>query len=137
MEALGSFGRAFKVGRLETGRARGRDFAVEDFAVEDIDAEALALVAVSGKLLLVLLVPNIGPVFRCSVEADGRSRVAFAPTGPAVPARLSLDGDGRSVVMRGAGKRDIGRGRPLDLPGVAVFSSMAAFGILLRTQITN
>lgn len=98
----------------------------------EAEAETWALVAAEGAMLVVLFIPNLGVVFRCSIEAEGRSRVVLR--GPAAPARLSLDSDGRSVVARGAGKRDIGRGRPLDLPAGAVLSSIVALGCLLDAR---
>lgn len=87
---------------------------------------ALIFEAAVGILFVILLNPNLGPVFRCSVEAEGRSRVGFAPAEPIPTSRSSLGGNGRGALNRGAGKRDIGRGRPLDFPAAAVFSSMVA-----------
>lgn len=121
MDARGSFGKGFGLGRLETGRDRGRVFALDE-----AEKDALVFEAAVGIVFVILLNPNLGPVFRCSVEADGRSRVGFAPAGPAPTSRSFLGGNGRGAVNRGAGKRDIGRGRPLDFPAVAMFSSMVA-----------
>lgn len=122
MGARGSFGKAFGLGRLETGRDLGKVFAVDE-----AEKEALVFEAAVGIVFVMLLNPNLGPVFRCSVEAEGRSRVGFAAAGaPASTSRSFLGGNGRGAVNRGAGKRDIGRGRPLDFPAVAVFSSMVA-----------
>lgn len=125
LDARGSLGRGFALGRLETGRGRGRVFAVEDAEEEVLILETEA---VRGATFVVLLDPNpnFGPVLRCSVEADGLSRRDLAPAGSAPAARSLLDGKGRFVVTRGAGKRDIGRGMPRDLAVGAVFSSMVA-----------
>lgn len=116
--------------------------------VEEAKAEAVVLEAVGGTMFVLLFVllfvqllnPNRGPVLRCPVEADGRSRIdlapAGAPAGPAPTARSLLSaGKGRVVVTRGAGKRDIGRGRPLVLPEGAAFSSMAAARDLLGALV--
>lgn len=94
--------------------------------MDEAEKEALPVDAAVGIVFVMLLNPNLGPVFRCSVEAEGRSRVGFAPAGPAPTSRSFLGGNGRGAVNRGAGKRDIGRGRPLDFPAVAVFSSIVA-----------
>lgn len=136
LDARGSFGRGFELGRLETGRGRGRAFVVEE-----TEAEVLVLEAVGLITFVVLLNPNLGPVFRYSVEADGRSRIdlapAVAPAGPGPAARSLLEGEGRVVVTRGAGKRDIGRGRPLDLPAWAGVCSMVTCLYLLDARIAT
>lgn len=129
-DALGSFGRALGAGRLEICCGRGRVLAVEE-----LETEWLAFVAARGAVFVVLLEPNLGPVFRCSVDAEGRSRVVLAPVGPVAPARSVLGCNGRGTVVRGAGKRDIGRGRPLDFPAGAVLSSMAASRSLVERVI--
>lgn len=121
-EALGSIGRAFEVGRLERGRGRGRGFA---------ELGIVELVAV-GVLFTAPPMPNLDGGFKCSREAEGRKRGAFAspPAAVAAPARASLDGDGRRVVVvadLGMGRRDIDRGMPPDLPVGALFSSIVLF----------
>lgn len=115
--ALGSLGKALDVGKLETGRGLGRVFA------------AVAFVVAGGGMLERLLMPKLEAEAKRSLEAAGRSRLFFSAAGASAtpyPAKLSFEGDGRRAVDLGVGRRDIGRGRPLDLPGRDLFSAMAA-----------
>lgn len=75
-----------------------------------------------GGMLVILLIPEAPTDARCSLEAAGRKR-GFLISDP--PARLSLDGEARMAVGMavgmaedfGMGKREVGRGRVLGLPG--------------------
>lgn len=114
---FGSFGCDFEVGRYEVGRGLGRVFAAVG-----IELVGFALVIGGGRLVKFPM-PKLEPAFRRSLEAEGRRRESF-PSLPMLPDRFSLDGDGRMALDLGVGKRDIGRGRPLDLPVAGLLSSM-------------
>lgn len=132
--ALGSFGTELNVGRLETGRGLGSVFGpLEDvFGVEAVD---LAVVIAGGGMFVRLLMPKLDAAAKRSLEAAGRKRVPRPPSSvPPFPFKLSFDGDGRSAVDLGVGRRDIGRGRPLDLPGGILVSSIVASDILVSAQ---
>lgn len=106
------------MGRYEAGRGLGRVFAA-------VGVELVGFVLVIGGGRLVKFpIPKLGPDFKRSREAEGRKRVPFTSP-PMLPDMLSFDGDGRRAVDRGVGRRDIGRGSPLDLPGAGTLSSMA------------
>lgn len=131
MDDFGRVGWEWIVGRLETGRGLERVFAV----VEMVGA-ALRLAVVGGGMFEMLLVPKTEPVARRSLEADVRSRGVLASPGPVgAAARLSLDGARRRgmPVGLGAGRRDIGLGRPLVLPAGSLLSSMAV-GLVSRSS---
>lgn len=108
---FGSFGSELEVGRYEVGRGLGRVFAAVG-----VRLEGFALVIGGGRFVK-FPIPKLGPALKRSLEAEGRKRVGFASP-PLFPDKFSLDGDGRMPVDLGVGRRDIGRGRPLDLPAV-------------------
>lgn len=114
---LGSFGCEFEVGRYEVGRGLG-----SVFAAIGVEWAGGALVMGGGKLVK-FPIPKLGLVFKRSLEAEGRKRVVFT-SGPMPLDKFSFDADGRMAVDLGIGRRDIGRGRPLDLPAAGLFSSM-------------
>lgn len=127
--ARGSLGTTLGVGKIETGRGLGRVFA----AVV-VEVGGLALVVAGGGMFERLLMPKLEAAANRSLEAAGRSRMLFSTLGAsatAYPAKLSLEGDGRGAVDLGMGRRDIGRGRPLDLPGRDLFSAIAASDVVL------
>lgn len=122
VDDFGRVGWEWIVGRLATGRGLERVFAVVEMA-----GATLRLAVVGGGMFEMLLVPKTEPVARRSLEADVRSRGVLASPGPVgAAARLSLDGARRRgmPVGLGAGRRDIGLGRPLVLPAGSLLSSM-------------
>lgn len=104
---FGSFGWLL---RVEIGRGLGR-VCVEPKVV-------CFVVVLGGGILVMLLIPEAAIDANPSLEAAGRRR-GFLSSDP--PARFSLDGEGRMAVGMaedfGIGKREVGRGRALDLPG--------------------
>lgn len=135
--ALGSFGRELEVGRLEIGRDLGSVFAV----FEVVAAGFIVAAAAAGRFVM-LLMSKLVPVARRSLEAAGRRRLLLASIGtppcpaPIFSARLSFDGDGRSEGVLGMGRRDMGRGRPLDLPAGTLFSSIIPVADLFRGPLS-
>lgn len=127
---FGSFGWEFEVGRYEVGRGLGRVFAA-------VGVEWVGFAPVMGGGRLVKFpIPKLGPVFKRSREAEGRKRVVFASP-PRLADRLSFDGDGRMAgVDLGVGRRDIGRGRALDLAAVGLLSSMIECLLLVAGKST-
>lgn len=117
---LGSFGCELVVGRYEVGRGLGRVFC----AVELVDVAVAGFgLLIGGGRFVKLPMPKLELAFRRSLEGEGRKRV-FLISPPRLARRFSLDADGRTVLGLGIGNRDIGRGRPLDLPATALFSSI-------------
>lgn len=113
-----NFGWEFEVGRYEVGRGLGRVFAADG-----VELVGFALVMGGGRLVK-FPTPKLGPGFKRSRDAEGRKRVVLASP-PRLADKLSLDGDGRMAgVDLGVGRRDIGRGRALDLAAVGRLSSM-------------
>lgn len=113
---FGSLGCEYEVGRYDVGRGLGRVFAAVG-----IELVGFTLVIGGGRFVKFPM-PKLEPLFRRSLEAEGRRRVCF-PSLPMLSDRFSFEGDGRMAVALGAGRRDIGRGRPLDLPA-SLLSSM-------------
>lgn len=119
------------MGRLEVGRGLR-----SVFAVFEVSAAGFIVAAAAAGKFVVLLMSKPDPVARRSLEAAGRRRMLLASLGippfppPLVSHRLSFDGDGRSEGVLGMGRRDIGRGRPLDLPAETLFSSIITFADL-------
>lgn len=133
--ALGSFGTELNVGRLEIGRGLWRVFAPLE-VVFVVGAVGLALL-IAGGTFVRLLIPKLDAAARRSLEAAGRKRMPFPPPSPPpFPTKLSFDGEGRGAVDLGVGRRDIGRGRPLDLPGMTLLSSIVASAFPVSSQYT-
>lgn len=114
LDGLASLEAEPNVGRLEIGRGLGRDFAVLEVVL--VLETAGLLCGMAGRAAF--FEPKLELAFNRSREAAGRKRM-LRPSAkpPPFPNRLSFDCVVRSAGVLGVGKRDIGLGRPLDLPG--------------------
>lgn len=78
-------------------------------------------VVLGGGMFVRLVTPEVPTDVSRSLEAAGRRR-GFLISGP--PGRLSLECEGRMAEDFGMGKREVGLGRALGLPGCDLLSSI-------------